>query len=195
MKKIDWSILLGLLMIVSLSAQETKKEKQQTDFKPKNIIKIHPIDALGGAIGIGYERVIKPKTSLEIELFQDFSKRRFDSKMSERSYNLFVETDIRRYLSKRKKAPKGFFMGGGILTVYNNFNALKENNMIIKGAEELWVGIAAKTGYQWVFKKALKGFTAETNASLDYRTRLGAFDRSTKNEIGLLLRFTIGYTW
>lgn len=199
MKKSNWSILIGLLMIISLNAQgEASKNNEEETVEPKNIIKIHPLDALfSGGIGLGYERVIKPKTTLDFELFQQFKNLDFDNGLSELNYNLFFETDIRRYLSKRKKAPKGFFVGGGILTIYNNYNKLRNNdtNEIANDVEELWVGAAVKTGYQWMFKKALKGITTEVNATIDYRTRLGIFDRSTANEIGLLLRFSVGYSW
>jgi len=198
MKKIGWSILIGLLTIVSLTAQEKISDNEKETTGPKNIIKIHPLDVLfSGGIGLGYERVIKSKTTIDFELFQQFNNLSFDNDLSELNYNLFFETDVRRYLSKRKMAPKGFFVGGGILTIYNNYNKLKNsnNNEVTNDVEELWVGAGVKTGYQWVFKKALKGITAEANATVDYRTRLGVFDRSTANEVGLLLRFTIGYSW
>ena len=193
MKKIGWSILITLLTIVSLSAQEKHKES----VFPKHIVKFHPLDALVGGIAVGYERVIKPKTSIDIELSQQFNNIRFDDDMSELNYHLFLETDIRRYLSKRKNAPEGFFIGAGVFTTYNNFNTLKneDNDEIDNDVEALWVGAGIKTGYQWVFKKALKGFTAEANASIDYRRRLEVFDRSSENGVGILFRLTIGYSW
>ena len=72
---------------------------------------------------------------------------------------------------------------------------ISEADEIENDVEELWVGVALKTGYQWIFKKYLKGITAEANASIDYRRRLEVFDRSSENGVGILLRLTIGYSW
>lgn len=189
MKNLKWSILLTLLSIVSLQAQE--------NVNSKNVFKVHPIDAFGGGIGLGYERVIKPKLSLDFEVFQLFKDISFDDGLSELDYRLFVETDVRRYLSKKRKAPEGFFVGVGILANYNKFNRLKkdESNEVEIDVQELIIGAGIKTGYQWVFKKALKGFTAEANATVDYRIRLKAFDRNTDDGIGVTARVTIGYSW
>ena len=193
MKKIGWCLLIGLLTITTLKAQE----KTNDSVFPKNVIKIHPLDAISGGIGLNYERVLKPKTSIEIELFQHYGNEEFDDGLSELNYDLFLETDIRRYLSKRKKAPSGFFIAAGVLATYSNFNRLKneDTNEVVNDVESLWVGAAVKIGHQWVFKKYLKGFTTEINSSIDYRTRLGIFDRSPANGVSVLLRLTIGYSW
>ena len=44
MKKIGWSMLIGLLAIVSLKAQETvyDNEKEENTIMPKNIVKVFP---------------------------------------------------------------------------------------------------------------------------------------------------------
>ncbi len=197
MKKIGWSILIGLLTIVSLNAQETvnDNEKEEITFMPKHIIKIFPLSALVGEIGIGYERVIKPKTSLNFVLFQAFDGPDFDNSISERRYQLFFETGIRRYLSKRKKAPEGWFVSGGLLTEYN-YNKLKnKTNNQITDIERLWVGASVRTGYQWIFKKALKGMSTEIVGGLDYRTATGIFDGGNVHEINVNINFTIGYSW
>ena len=197
MKTIRLSLSIALLSFVALNAQEHAQPTNTADISPKHIIKIHPIDALGGGIGLGYERALTPKLSLDIELFQQFNNVKFDNDQSEINYNLFFETDVRRYFSKRKKVLEGFFIGGGVLTIYNNFDRLRDedNTTISTDVEELWIGAAVKFGHQWHFKKFLKGITTEANASIDYRTRLGAFNRRASNEIGVLLRVAVGYSW
>ena len=70
MKKIVWSTLLVFCISITLNAQETihTNENEKITFKPKNIIKVYPLAALVGAIGIGYERAINNKKSLNFNL-------------------------------------------------------------------------------------------------------------------------------
>ncbi len=196
MKKIGWTILIGVLTVISLNAQETinDSEKRQIEFTPRNIVKLHPIAALVGAIGIGYERVIQPKKSLTFRLFQQFNEPNFDNNKYERNYNMLFETGLRRYLSKRKNAPEGWSVSGGLMTEYN-YNRLEKNSTSDEDIERLWVGVFARTGYQWVFKKALKGITTEVNGGLGYRTTTGIFDEKSSHGLDVNLHFTIGYSW
>ncbi len=196
MKKIKWTILIGLLAVISLNAQEkiNDSNKKQLEFRPKNIVKLHPLVALAGVIGIDYERVIKPKKSLNFRLFQQFNEPNFDNNKYERNYNMLFEAELRRYLSKRKNAPEGWSVSGSLMTEYN-YNRLEKNSASDEDIERLWVGVFAKTGYQWVFKKALKGITTEVNGGLGYRTTTGIFDEKSLSGLAINLNFTLGYSW
>ncbi|GAA3607704.1 DUF3575 domain-containing protein [Flavivirga amylovorans] len=186
MKKIGWSILIGLLAIVSLNAQETvhDNKKEENTFTLKSIIKVFPLNALTGEIGIGYERAIKPKASLNFILTQGFNKQSFYNSLSERSYYLFFEIGVRRYLSKRKKAPEGWFASGALFAEYINinFNNESKNNDI----ERIQGGISGKIGHQWILKNALKGMAIEVAGGLEY---------GTFTIFNSVIDFTVGYSW
>jgi len=189
MKKSSWSVLIGLLTVVSLNAQEVVRDNENK--QTKNIIKIHPLAALGGVIGLGYERVLKPKTSINFVLFQQFNEPNFDNNVFEKNYNMFFATEIRRYLSKQKLAPRGWYVSGGLFTEYN-YNTYKDRR---DNLERLWIGTFGRTGYQWVFKKALKGITTEVNGGLGYRTTTGIFDGGSEHLLDVYINWTIGYSW
>ncbi|MEW7292102.1 DUF3575 domain-containing protein [Aquimarina sp. 2304DJ70-9] len=183
MKKIGCSMLIVLLTIVSINAQEVVNEKEKITFMPKHIIKVFPLNALNGEIGIGYERVIKPKMSLNFILIQGFDTQHFINNKYERNYNALFQTELRFYLSKRKKAPEGWFTGGGLLTEYNNIKVIDRSNKDIFRFE---AGVSGKMGYQWILKKGLKGITIEAAIGLEYRNI---------TEFNTVLDFTVGYSW
>jgi len=185
MKKIGWSFLIGLLTMLSLNAQEIINEKEEISLMPKHTIKVFPLNALNGEIGIGYERTIKPKISLNFTLIQEFYQRNFSNTDYERSYNAIVQTELRFYLSKRKKAPEGWFTGLGGLIEYNNIKRI-DNRLNTKDKFRFQAGVSSKMGYQWILKKALKGFTIETAIGMEY---------GNITEFSTVLNFTIGYSW
>ncbi len=197
MKKAVWSTLIALLTVISLNAQKIggDNDNPELELVPKHIIKVSPLDALFGGILIGYERVISPKMSLDFELFQGFRKQNFVNSVSERSYNLFFDAELRYYLSKRKKALEGWFVSGGLLTQYRYDKLRHKNTGQITDFERLRVGGAVKTGYQWIFKKALKGFTTEVGGGVDYRTTTGILDGGNFNDLNINVNFVIGYSW
>ncbi|WP_271768044.1 hypothetical protein [Aquimarina algiphila] len=198
MKKIYLSIFIGLLTVVSLNAQETVHDnnKEENTFMPKNIIKVFPLNALIGEIGIGYERVIKPKTSLNFTLIQEFRKDEiFNTALSVRDYYIFFEADMRFYLSKYKKAPEGWFVSGGLLGEYNYRKYKSRINNQGVDFEWLQIGGSGKMGYQWMFKKGLKGLTIEVAGGARYRTAVNIFDKGFSDGFTPVVDFTIGYSW
>ncbi len=196
MKKIGYSILIGLVTILSLNAQEIKSDVEKEGSIPKNNIKVYPIYALSGIIGIGYERVIAPKTSINFILLQQFAEPNFDNNVFERNYDLFFETNIRRYLSKRKNAPEGWFVSAGLLTEYNYDRLKNSNNNQTTDVERLWVGGSGKMGHQWIFKKALKGLSAEVAGGIAYRTIIdGISDSNSQSAFDAIIDVTVGYSW
>ncbi|WP_109301019.1 DUF3575 domain-containing protein [Aquimarina sp. AU474] len=196
MKKIGYNILIGLLTIVSLNAQEIESDFEKEGSIPKNNIKVYPIYALSGIIGIGYERVITPKMSINVIILQQFAEPNFDNNVFERNYNLFFETDIRRYLSKRKKSPEGWFVSAGLLTEYNYDRLKNSDNNQTTDVERLWVGGSGKIGYQWIFKKALKGISTEVAGGLAYRTIIeGISDTNSQSGFDTIIDVTVGYSW
>jgi|GEM_PF-2764008 len=199
MKNIGWCMLIGLFTIVLLNAQETgsniEKEKEEYVAMPKHIIKVFPLDALGGSIGLGYERVIRPKRSLNFVLFQGFAKPNFVNNVSERSYYLFSEAGLRFYLSKQKKAPEGLFVNGGLFARYTYDRLKNKVNSQIFDFERIQVGGFGRIGYQWIFKKALKGFSTEVEGGVDYRVNTEILDGGPLNPFDINLNVSLGYSW
>ncbi len=196
MKKIGCCILIGLLTIISLNAQEEGSDFKKEGSIPKNNIKVYPIYVLSGIIGIGYERVIASKTSLNFIVLQQFSEPNFDNNVFERNYDLFFETDIRRYLTKRKKAPEGWFVSAGLLTEYNYDRLKNSHNNQTTDIQRLWVGGSGKIGHQWIFKKALKGISTDIAGGIAYRTIIdGSSDSNSQNGFDTIIDVTIGYSW
>lgn len=195
MKKIGLNIIIGLLTIASLNAQETLSDKEESLLMPKHIVKVFPLDLLYGGVAVGYERVIKPKTSLNFELFQGFGKPEFKNSISEKSYRLYFETSVRRYISKQKKAPEGWFLSGGLITQYDYDKLKNKTSSLITNRERLRFGASGRTGYQWLFKKGLKGFTAEVIGGFDFRTVSDLFDGGGSTGYNITLNATIGYSW
>ncbi len=196
MKKIGLNIFIGLLTVVSLNAQKAvQNNNKENTFIPKNIIKVFPLNALIGEIGVGYERVIKPKTSLNFTLIQEFDKEEFFNTVSVRYYTVFVEAELKLYLSKHKKAPEGWFVSGGLLGECNYSEYKSRINDQSVDLERFQVGGSGKTGYQWVFEKALKGLTIEVAGGIEYRTVANMFGRAFSDGFDPVLNFTVGYSW
>ncbi len=195
MKKIGWTILVGLLTMVSIHAQKTVPNNEKESVIPKNNIKLHPLNALAGIIGIGYERVIKPKTSINFSLFQQFDEPNFENNVFEKNYQMLFETALRYYISKQKKAPEGLFLSGGLFTEYNYNKYKSSTNNEVKDVERLWIGGSTRIGHQWIFKNALKGISTELAGGVAYKTITGIFEEDTKSEFYVQLEFTIGYSW
>ncbi len=196
MKKITLSIIT-MLMVLSIKAQNTGVvELENREFISKNNIKFSPINALVGEISLSYERVIHPKRTLNFTLSQAYTKSNLVTNergfMSE--YNVLLESEIRFYLLKAKKAPQGWFAGVGVLKFYDY---LKYKDIILKidkTIEVFGTGGLVMTGYQWVFIQSLKGFIIEVAGGIDSRISISKV-KYRDEIVNPRLKFLIGYSW
>jgi hypothetical protein len=107
----------------------------------KNVIKVNPLGLLFGTTSLSYERVLTPKSALQINANYGNIKI-----LGISISNVGVGADYRLYFSKSKEAPRGFYFAPG--AAYSNVSV--EN---VSGSAFSLSGVA---GYQWVWKSGFE---------------------------------------
>ncbi|WP_378178358.1 hypothetical protein [Aquimarina sp. SS2-1] len=162
----------------------------------KNSIRILPLPILFGGIHFEYERTFSRDISLFIQFFGDFynSNRVQHPSIKQgeiaKRNKVVSEIGVRYYISKRKTAPRGWFIGPGIICGYEHIYFQKSNTPNNEDYIAFLIGGSVKTGYQWIFKK---GFTLGVVAGVDGIFKLKEFIE--KFSARTLLEFSIGYSW
>ncbi|KAA1246846.1 DUF3575 domain-containing protein [Aquimarina sp. RZ0] len=192
MKKVILTITIMVFATITSIAQEvnTPGKNRNKGVKYKNSIRTTPLSILGGEIGVSYERVLKPKISLNSLLAFNYNEYDLNSKVSMDEYRVFLETEIRYYLSRHKNAPDGWFTSGGGLANYSYFIYTGPPLLQDRDFNILQIGGVIKMGYQWIFKR---GFTIGSSGGVDYLTSVSNIKGA--DGLGYRLEFSIGYSW
>ncbi|MBQ4802669.1 DUF3575 domain-containing protein [Aquimarina sp. MMG015] len=193
-------IVLILTFMVSLLrtgySQETITSNQDkiASANYKNSIRLLPLSALYGEINFEYEHILKNNFSLLLQAYGDFSNTDVVSngtlvpESNITAYEIGLEIGGRYYFSKRKNAPKGWFIGAGIIGGYKevDYNASIFNP---RDYNTVMIGGSIKGGYQWVFKS---GFTIGAANRIQYTQELSG---PMNTYIDVLPEISIGYSW
>ncbi|WP_299260098.1 DUF3575 domain-containing protein [uncultured Aquimarina sp.] len=197
MKKTVLILVLILSFRTTGYAQETNTNNDDkttiTDYK--NSIRLLPLSALYGGINFEYERILENNFSLILQGYGDFSTTDVianGSLVAEGDvfeYQIGLEIGVRYYFSKRKKAPKGWFIGTGIIGRYKDVDY--ENTSIFRRREynTFIIGASLKGGYQWVFKS---GFTIGAANRIQFTQELSG---PRALYLDVLPEISIGYSW
>ncbi|WP_405205191.1 DUF3575 domain-containing protein [Aquimarina sp. LLG6339-5] len=195
-KKVLFQIVIAFTMI-TIHAQEAKTDTLNTikDNTYKNSIRVLPLPTLFGlGISLEYERLIKNNWSLNIQAFgasYNSDIYRIGSQRSGPWTNIVrIEVDGRYYLLNHKKAPKGWFVGPGIIGGYKNVDFEEFNASENRDYDSFIIGGVVKSGYQWIFKN---GFTLGAASGLASIYKFSGPREASSTE--LLLEFSIGYSW
>ncbi|WP_298309898.1 DUF3575 domain-containing protein [uncultured Aquimarina sp.] len=194
-------IVLTLIFVISVLSigysQETNNSNQDktvsTDYK--NSIRLLPLPILYGGINFEYERSLNNKFSLIVQGYGDFSNTNVMSNGSLASggnvsgYEIGLEIGARYYLSRRKAAPKGWFIGTGIIGGYKEVNYKNTFIFTPRDYDTFIIGASIKGGYQWVFKS---GFTIGAANRIQFTKELS---RLNDIYINVLPEISIGYSW
>ncbi len=197
MKKIVLMLILAISALSIGNSQETitKGQDKTVNVTYKNSIRLLPLSALVGEINFEYERILKNNFSLLLQAYGDFSNTDVISNGSLApednisAYEIGLEIGGRYYFSESKKAPKGWFIGTGIIGGYKEvdyngtsiFNPRDYNSVIIGGS--------AKGGYQWVLKS---GITIGAASRIQYTQELS---KPRNAYVNVLPEISIGYSW
>ncbi|KZS41764.1 hypothetical protein AWE51_20430 [Aquimarina aggregata] len=185
MKKISFVIVILMLLINNLTAQEG----------PKNSVRVHPVYAALNAVKIDYERMVKPKGAIELKLtFTRLEWDTFDNSLGDyRGEIALLNAGYKFYLSKKKNGPRGFFLRpgvvGGSFSIKEKFG---ENELDAKA-----LGFGGEIGYQWVFNKFIKGLTIGTSFEVNKYFYIDKKGTSVGNVDPVIpeLNISIGYSW
>lgn len=184
MMKLVLTILVLVLFGVAIQAQNSETKNKNVLYK--NSLKIRPLNnIIGGEYGLTYERVIKPKRSLNI--YGDISFNDIKSSNNEKRGNGFdsqLGVDVLFYLSKNKIAPIGWYAGTGPIFTYSRVEL--DNNEF----NFLLIGARAITGYQWIIIKRIN-LGIEGGLRYDKNLTSGA----NLNNLGMILNISLGYSW
>jgi len=194
MKKIILGVLTLILFSAEFQAQNTEpsSDSDSLNIAFKHSLKVKPLSTLGGEFGLSYERVIKPKRSLnfyaEITFEDIFDDPTITGSEKIGDYNLSrIGVDYRFYLSKQKLAPKGWYAGVGPLAYLLNYkydNSNDKDNIFYLGAR-------AHSGYQWVFKN---GINIGADGGIQYNKALSR-EFNISGLSFLVVNFAVGYSW
>ena len=181
--------MLLIMCTCGIMGQDIKNEKPKTF---KNSIKIRPLNFFVNELIFDYERVIGPKSSLNITIGQGYQKDRLLVGGTIENYTSFLEVDYRRYFSKDKIAPRGWFVGVGIFGLYEldrfkNIGGTVEPNF---DRDYFSTGISVDAGYQWVFNN---GITLGLSGGADLRIPVDHSINSSSTRPNL--NFSVGYSW
>ncbi|WP_298544670.1 DUF3575 domain-containing protein [uncultured Aquimarina sp.] len=194
-------IILTLTFIVSLLgtgySQETNTNNEQETVGTtyKSSIRMLPLSLLIGEISFEYEHILKNNFTLLLQGYGDFSNSDIienGSLVTQRStsgYEIGLEIGARYYFSKRKKAPKGWFIGTGIIGGYKNIDYNTVSIFNLRDYDTAVIGATIKGGYQWVFKS---GFTIGAANRLRFVQELSG---PRNGYLDALPEISIGYSW
>jgi len=190
MKKIILSILTLMLLSAGAHAQNSESNSD-TNKTFKHSLKVRPLNAYAGEYGVTYERVIKPKRSLNFYAHVLFEKVYQDPTIVNtikigNQLTSHIGIDYRFYLSKNKIAPIGWYAGLGPLAYHVSANLDSPNADI----NLFFLGAQAHSGYQWVYKS---GISLSVNGGIEYNKALS----SSIKGFGLdpEINFAVGYSW
>jgi len=197
MKKIILTLILIVSTVVTGYSQDTitKDPNKITGATYKNSIRLLPLSALVGEINFEYERILKNNFSLLLQAYGDFSNTDVISNGSLApednisAYEIGLEIGGRYYFSKRKKAPKGWFLGTGIITGYKDIDYESTSIFRPRDYDTFVIGASIKGGYQWVFKS---GFTIGVANRLQFTQELSG---PRDLYLDVLPEISIGYSW
>jgi len=187
------------LCIVTMShAQETNSETQQgiaENLVYKNSIRMLPLNTIfGSGISFEYEHVIKKHWTLNFQAFgQYYTTDIFRNGLLRTDGSIYearIEIGARYYVSRRKPAPKGWFIGSGIIGGFRAVDFDESNNPDGGDYNTFLIGGSIKSGYQWIFKS---GFTLGLAGGANGRFKFSG--PNEPNDFGPLLEFSIGYSW
>ncbi|UZO80854.1 DUF3575 domain-containing protein [Aquimarina sp. ERC-38] len=191
-------VIATILFIISIYNGNAQRQKRNDDRlsnrKPiKHLLKIEPINLTFGSYGLLYEYVINSTLSINaysIITFDDWEVVATGQKVGE-GYFIDSGADIRYYFSKRKSAPRGFYLAGGILSQHQSINFDYENNSDRKIKRNFGsYGGRLLLGHQWIFRNRI-------NLGVELGARYMPFRSKelTGSDWRPILNFTMGYSW
>jgi len=154
-----------------------------------------PLPTLFGlGIQAEYERVIKSNFSLNFQAYGEYYTsdivRNGVLRTNQETYQIRVEISGRYYLSKRKNAPRGWFVGPGIIAGFRGVDYEGSTTSNDRDYNNFLLGGSVKSGYQWVFKS---GFTLGATGGVNYIYELS--NSTLFGSLGPVLESSIGYSW
>lgn len=159
-------------------------------FCQKNVVKINPLGLIFGTLPLSYERVIKPKISLQFSPTVVFISGTFDGTKSNLT-GFGFEFMPKFGFGKKTELPRGWYAAPAAGYSYASGKSGNQSGSV--GLFNLG-GVA---GYQWVFGKSDSGFALDLNAGLQYINASSSGDISSVSINGILPRIgvNIGYAF
>lgn len=178
-------ILLALCLLATLTAANAQK----------NVIKTNPFGFASGIGILSYERVITPKSSIEIGVLF-YKNNPFSSYSSffvenEELMNIGAQARYKLYFSKKQESPRGWYASPLLSYAGSSKTSTAGEDYkfsVFSG------GVFA--GYQYIFGRGGPGFSLDLFGGLQYDSiseDLGSMDSRTYAGLDFRIGFTFGY--
>lgn len=135
------------------------QEKPFISYEKKNVIKLNILSPILSSLSMGYERVVAPNQSFQLNFFYQDQQSNFGYRDELRGFGITPE--YRFYLSERRTAPGGIFIAPFVS--YRDYKANFDDyefdpdtgasRTFPNQAKYANIGVGVTVGAQWVFKK------------------------------------------